>query len=181
MEEIASLSQLQKSILETSKLLENRHPLHKCVLCTQIEKLQDNYYTFREERTWGRWLPRAIISIPSMDLHLIRQTKNKLQGRPKKKINICHSILSANVWFFFVIIMPANNLRLLTTTVYEKLLCLYRTQSFPWHYPSSSDFEEPKHIDIVDSDRSCIIYYKLNIKHHYREDDTPMLFVIITK
>lgn len=85
MEEIASLSQLQKSILETSKLLENRHPLHKCVLCTQIEKLQDNYYTFREERTWGRWLPRAIISIPSMDLHLIRQTKNKLQGRPKKK------------------------------------------------------------------------------------------------
>lgn len=55
-------------------------------------------------------------------------------------MNLGHSIFSANTGYFFVIIMPEinasakkmSNLRLLTTTtVYEKLSRLYRTQSFP--------------------------------------------------
>lgn len=77
-----------------------------------------------------------------------------------------------------------SNLRLLTTTVYEKLMPLQNSvvslalSLIIWFWRT---FEKPKHIDIVDSDRFCIIYYKLNIKHHYREDDTHMLFVIITK
>lgn len=54
-------------------------------------------------------------------------------------MNAGHSIFSANTGYYFVIIMPEinalakkmSNLRLLTTTVYEKLSCLHRTQSSP--------------------------------------------------